>query len=82
MQQMKHTRYRTDGKRRVLQAFLAPPPERVKANPFYRCPAGPGRRPVPSEGRWYDVTSYRLRRFLQGDLVNPAPPKDTAKAAK
>jgi hypothetical protein len=35
----------------------------------YRCPAGPGLRPIPAEGRWYDMTSFLHRRVLCGDAV-------------
>lgn len=81
---LKHTRFDTDQDgRKKLSAFLAVPPERIKANPFYRCPAGPGRRDVPSEGRWYIMTEYLRRRVACGDLVCVAPPKtDKPKAAK
>ena len=72
--ELKHTRWRENGSRKVLQAYLALPQERLKQNPHYRCPAGPGRPSVTEKGRWYDMTEYLFRRVKQGDLVCAKPP--------
>jgi hypothetical protein len=86
----RHKRWRefTDGrgrKRQVMQVHLKAAPERVKAHPGFYCPAGPGRRPVSADGRWYDLTDFLRKRLRSGDVVTCAPaeakPKTKTKTA-
>lgn len=84
---IKHKRWRefTDRKgraRKVLQVCVRANPRRAKKHPCFVCPAGPGRRPVDAEGRWYDFTDYLRKRLRGGDVVSCAPPKTKTKDSK
>jgi hypothetical protein len=59
----------------VLQVHVQPNPERAKQQPGYYCPAGPGLRPVPAKGRWYDLTDYMRKRLISGCVTQCPPPK-------
>lgn len=41
------------------------------------CPAGPGRKPIPVKGRWYELTVYLQRRVNCGDAKEAKPPGKT-----
>jgi hypothetical protein len=60
---------------KVLQVHMQLNPEHVKAQPGYYCPAGPGLRSVPAEGRWYDLSDYLRKRLISGCVVECPPPK-------
>jgi hypothetical protein len=64
---------------KTLQVHMKLNPERAKAQPGYYCPAGPGMRSVPADGRWYDLTDYLRKRLISGCVVECPPPKKAAK---
>jgi len=76
-QSPKHTRTREERVghrvRKIVQAFLRANPERMEANPKYRCPAGPGKRVVSVEGAWYDLDEFMVRRYACGDCADATP---------
>ena len=83
-EKIKYKRWREwkDGRgrmRKVLQVYLKVNPDRVKAHPGFYCPAGPGRRPVSAEGRWYDFTDFLRKCLRSGDVVACAPEKPKTK---
>lgn len=41
----------------------------------YICPAGPGLRPIPPAGQWYDYTVYLAKRLRCGDAKEGTPPE-------
>jgi hypothetical protein len=41
----------------------------------YVCRAGPGLRPIPKEGKWYEYTVYLAKRLRCGDAVEGVPPE-------
>ncbi len=58
--------------KRIAEAFFVPGPNAGKypgGADAFMCPAGPGMKPIPTSGRWYDVTDYLLRCVLHGDAA-------------
>lgn len=78
-------RKKGDGVKRIPEAFFIPGPnaEKYPGGPGkFRCPGGPGMGPIPSEGKWYDVSVYLLRRVLSGDAAEGSPQQDKPKPPK
>ena len=58
--------------KKILQVYLIP----GHHYDGYICPAGPGLRPIPKEGKWYDLTDYLWKRLLCGDAQEGDPSRN------